>query len=390
MNSSFYTALTGVKSHQVAVDTTSNNIANINTIGYRGSVTEFATLYSKTLAVNYETQVSDQGLGSRVSATAIDMRSGAYQQTDNIFDVAIDGNGWFGVTASNTMDAQKVAYTRNGTFSRDENGHLVTQGGNYVLGSSYGNLVNVSGAWQVDPAVSDGGLNAVTAQGQLFIPSDLNYPPVATKTAALNANLPGTETSRTTVALTNTDLAALFDRNGAPINIKTGENLLIAAGGETLDAADGVITLSKTVPDNLSGPLSLTVNNTTVAADWPDNSDGETIAAAIALALNASGAVQASADGATLSLSSGDSLSLTPLDTTGFLPLPRAASSLTAAKRGRFRIWMICAQRWNQRFRPFTAKTYRLTTATTARWRSPQTTRSRCRSAKRTKATPRF
>lgn len=310
MNSSFYTAITGAKSQQVAVDTTGNNIANINTAGYRGSQTEFATLYSKTLAVNYETQVSNQGLGSRVSATAIDMRAGTYQSTGNTFDVAIDGNGWFGAIATNTMDAKQVGYTRDGSFSVDENSHLVNQSGHYILGSSHGNLINENGSWRVDPAVQAGGLTTPAAQGILTVPNELTYPAVATTQATLSANLPGKEGSKTQRADLNADLSALFDPYGRPLNIATGESVLLAAGEETVQNQGGLITLAKTLPDDQTGPLTLTINGTEVTAEWADGADRATVAQAVADAFNTQPGITATAENGSLVITSASTLSI--------------------------------------------------------------------------------
>lgn len=319
MNASFYTAITGAKSQQVAVDTTGNNIANINTTGYRGSQIEFATLYSKALAVNYQTQASDQGLGSRVSATAIDMRAGTYQATTNTFDVAISGNGWFGTVADNVMDAKEVGYTRDGAFSVDRDGRLVNQSGHYVLGSTYGNLVNLNGQWQIDPSVAAGGLKALPGQGILTVPHELTYPASATTAAQLSGNLPGNENSKTARARIDTDLAALFDRYDRPMNIQNGESILLAAGGEILNASQGQIVLSKTVPGGQNGPLSFLLNGTAVTATWADGADAATIAAAIADAANTVSGISATASGNVLTINAGQSLRIESSSDTGLM-----------------------------------------------------------------------
>lgn len=296
MNGSFYTAITGAKSHQIAVDGTAHNIANINTTGYKASITEFGTLFEKFLAVNAQTQTSNQGTGVRVNATAIDMKAGVYQQTDSIFDLALDGDGFFGVIGSNTLDAKQVAYTRNGTFGKDENAMLVNQNGNYVLGTSYGNLISVDGRWQVDPTTKAGGLSNIENQGKLFVPDDLFYPAVATKKATLSGNIVANENTKTVAANKETPLSALYDRNGVPMNITDGENLLIATGSENLEANASGITLTKTITDGFASPMSFVLNGATISVSFDDTATNEEKAEALADAINASGVATARTD----------------------------------------------------------------------------------------------
>ncbi|MDR0746480.1 MAG: flagellar hook-basal body complex protein [Helicobacteraceae bacterium] len=312
MNSGFWSAITGVKAQQSAIDTAANNIANINTTGYRGSTIEFATLFSSL--VGQSSVTSDNGYGARVGATAIDTRSGSYQQTDSVFDFAIADDGWFGVTASNIMDASTVAYTRNGAFSRDQNGMLVTQNGNYVLGTSYGNMAYENGAWRILPDVSTGGLSGIDAQTSIFIPENIYYPPIATKTASLTTNL--TNAVKDAPALLDSLLTSL--NAGA----KEGDKLLLASGEEAAALNDdGGITLQKTVHDTLMPPLNFSINGTAVNADWTAGASAEEIAAAISNAINQSGAAQAVSSGAVVEISSADRLQIGTDGQTFFLPL---------------------------------------------------------------------
>ncbi|MDR2639538.1 MAG: flagellar hook basal-body protein, partial [Helicobacteraceae bacterium] len=310
MNSGFWTALTGAKTHQSAIDTTANNIANINTTGYRASVTEFASLFSRSLALNSQTLSSDDGVGSRVSATAIDLRSGAYRQSDGVFDIAITDDGWFGVAGSNIYDAKEVAYTRDGAFSRDANGALVTQNGNYLLGSSWGALINDGGVWKIDPSVNTSAIGAVSAQSPIFAPSDIVYPAIATKTASMNANLPN-PAAKTQAANPNAPLASLYDRNGVYMGLGANENLLIAAGDNAgVYASLGAINKTIAVSDAIASPLSFELNGETINASWAAGANADAIAEAITGAINASGAASATRSGANILISSQGALSI--------------------------------------------------------------------------------
>ncbi|MDR3162451.1 MAG: flagellar hook-basal body complex protein [Helicobacteraceae bacterium] len=312
MNGGFWSAVTGVKTQQSAIDTTANNIANINTAGYKGSTIEFATLFSSLFAQSGVT--SDKGYGARVGATAIDTRSGSYQQTDSTFDFAIADDGWFGVTASNVIDASKIAYTRNGAFSRDQNGMLVTQNGNYVLGTSYGNMVYEDGAWRILPNVPTGGLSGVSAQTSIFIPENIYFPPIATTTASLKANL--TAAVKDSPALLSSLLTSLS------AGAKEGDKVLFVSGGEEAVLNDeGGITLRKTVNDALQPPLNFAVNGAAINADWAAGASSEEIAAAIRDAINQSGAAEAVSSGALLEIRSVNRLRIDADGQSLFLPL---------------------------------------------------------------------
>ncbi|GHV59146.1 hypothetical protein FACS1894103_1950 [Campylobacterota bacterium] len=317
MNDGFWTAISGAKTHQSAIDTAANNIANINTTGYRGSQFEFSSLFSRFYAVNAQTVSSDQGLGVRTGATTMDNRNGSYQQTDNLFDFAINDDGWFGVMANNTMDGQKVAYTRAGAFSRDQTGALVTQNGNYVLGTSFGNMAMIDGEWTILPDTQLNPITGVNEQTKLFIPQDLFYPPQATKTAALNANLLNDANAKTTAAPENTLLKNLWQTH-----IKSGETVLIAAGvSDRLTQNGDALSAAFTVPPNLDSPQQFVINGTAITAQWAAGATDDEKAAAVAEAINASGAATASANGAEITVSSNGKLTIDSVERDLFVPL---------------------------------------------------------------------
>ncbi len=137
MNSSFYNGISGVKTHQFGLDVWANNISNISTTGFRSSTPEFSSLFATTLAGSYTDPTSnDKGLGSQSQTTALSMQQGILENTDNPFDLAIDGEGWFGVQGQ----AGQIYYTRAGQFSIDSNGDLVDLNGNYLMVTSGENL----------------------------------------------------------------------------------------------------------------------------------------------------------------------------------------------------------------------------------------------------------
>ena len=137
MMQSLYTASTGMLGMQTQIDTTANNIANVNTIGFKKSRAEFADLmYSvmeyagtATSDVTKSPTGIEVGLGSRPTAVNKIFSEGSLKQTDNQLDVAITGRGFFKLELP---DGTEV-YSRNGAFKIDENGTIVNSDGYTII-----------------------------------------------------------------------------------------------------------------------------------------------------------------------------------------------------------------------------------------------------------------
>ncbi len=142
MMRSLFAAISGLRVHQTMLDVTANNIANVNTVGFKGSTVTFkdalsqlqsgASGPSSTLGGKNAQQI---GLGVQLGAISANMSSGAIQTTNNPFDLAIQGQGFFrtaGLVAGGGFGT--IDYTRAGNFTTDAAGNLVTQDGQFVLG----------------------------------------------------------------------------------------------------------------------------------------------------------------------------------------------------------------------------------------------------------------
>ena len=153
MMRSMYTAISGLKVHQTMLDVTSNDIANVNTLGFKAQRTTFKDALSQLqrggAAPNAQQGGSNAiqvGLGVQLGSIDNNMQSGALQTTGNALDVAIQGEGWFRVTSGSPPAPAagvysppvgagfKPEYTRAGNFTRNQDGYLVTQDGQYVVG----------------------------------------------------------------------------------------------------------------------------------------------------------------------------------------------------------------------------------------------------------------
>lgn len=134
-----YSAISGLKQHQVMLDVTANNLANVNTIGYKGSRATFKDQLQQNFAGGAAAGATSGGqnpqqVGLGVTLSSIDNIQGAgnLQPTGNPLDIALQGDGFFRVQGAAAGSA--VQYTRAGNFTTNDAGDMVTTEGYYVLG----------------------------------------------------------------------------------------------------------------------------------------------------------------------------------------------------------------------------------------------------------------
>ncbi len=127
-----WTASTGMQAQQLNMDVIANNLANVNSSGFKKSRPDFQDILYQTTkaagtgAAGGETPTGVQvGLGARVASVTKVFTTGDFQQTENELDVAIEGSGFFQVTLPDGTDA----YTRSGALKKDSTGQLVTSDG---------------------------------------------------------------------------------------------------------------------------------------------------------------------------------------------------------------------------------------------------------------------
>lgn len=133
MMKSLYSAATGMLASQTVVDTTANNLANVETSGFKRSEVQFQDLLYQTVraagtqgATGYEIPTGIQiGSGVRTSAITKIFTPGVFANTNNNYDLAIQGEGFFQVLLPNG----EFAYTRDGSFRTNSTGQLVTADG---------------------------------------------------------------------------------------------------------------------------------------------------------------------------------------------------------------------------------------------------------------------
>jgi flagellar hook protein FlgE len=141
MSTSFSNALSGLNANSIAIDVVSGNLANLNTSGYKGSSVSFQDLVNQSLSGGGQTSTSLVG-GSTIAQATRSFTQGSIQSTNQPFDAAIQGNGFF---VLRTPTAPQV-FTRDGSFKVDSSGHLLTQDGQYLQGWNAANgVLNTSG-----------------------------------------------------------------------------------------------------------------------------------------------------------------------------------------------------------------------------------------------------
>ena len=135
MMRALWTAASGMVAQQYNMDTISNNLANVDTQGFKGNEARFQDLvYQQIQAPGSPVGASivpvgqQVGLGVRVSDSEKVFTQGSLQQTSNPLDVAIEGDGFFQIT----MPDGTTSYTRDGSFKEDANGTIVTAAGYFV------------------------------------------------------------------------------------------------------------------------------------------------------------------------------------------------------------------------------------------------------------------
>ncbi len=157
---SIYTGLSGLIGFSKGLDTISDNVANMNTPGFKGSNVHFEDLFYKhhtSNSSNFSSSQSQIGSGVSVSSTTLNFNQGELRQTGSSADAAVNGNGYFILENDG-----ELFYTRAGMFDYDADGYLILKSnGNRVKGvDSANNLVDISiSSFRTNPPVATSKLN---------------------------------------------------------------------------------------------------------------------------------------------------------------------------------------------------------------------------------------
>jgi flagellar hook protein FlgE len=248
---SLYSGISGLRAHQTMLDVTGNNIANVNTQGFKASSVEFQdTLSQMTKGASAPTSGSggsnpaQVGLGVQVAGISTNFTQGSSEATGKATDMMISGDGFFVV-----QQGGETLYTRAGSLGQDAQGRLVTPDGAILQG------------WTADAngVVSTGG-----PVGNMTLSSQILAPAQATTTATVSGNLPsdaatGTALTRdiqvygasgntSTISLTFTSSGpgawSVTDGAGDTASLTFGADGKLTSAGNTLTSAGVAVDLS--------------------------------------------------------------------------------------------------------------------------------------------------
>jgi flagellar hook protein FlgE len=164
------TALSGLNAADTALQTISNNLANMNTDGFKSQTSSFSDLFYQTLGTSGGGDPIQSGLGVQVSGTAQDFSNGAIASTGVSSNMALDGAGFFVLQSSSGGQT----YTRNGDFTTNAAGQLTTQDGQLVLGYPAVNGVISANAALQPINVGSGTSAAATATANVSLTTNLD------------------------------------------------------------------------------------------------------------------------------------------------------------------------------------------------------------------------
>jgi flagellar hook protein FlgE len=250
---SFATALSGLNAAQSMLQTISNNLANMNTDGYKDQTLTFGDIYAQATQTNGSGDPLQTGNGVKVSGTDSNFTEGNLSATGVASNMALSGNGFF-ITQG---IAGLPSYTRSGDFTTNSSGFIVTPSGDLVMGYPATNgVVNTSAALQ-GINVSDG----------------LTSPPVASTTVGITANL---DSSTAVGASATASSVTVYDSLGTPHTLtvsytKTAANTWtysvsipstdITGGlGTSTQVGTGTLNFSNSgqlLPTSTIGPISI-------------------------------------------------------------------------------------------------------------------------------------
>lgn len=249
MNDTILNSYSGMKTHQFGLDSISNNIANVNTNGFKENIPEFKNLFSAQMdALNSNTITNnDRSYGATGASNAISTKNGNYHPSDGQFDVAYMGKGWFvvGEKQDGSFEIkedgyempQPIYFTRNGGFNRDSDGYLVTSSGQYVYGVNLEKIKD--GVFTSSPSEQDLSSLPSGQMQPLQIPQELKFHPVVTTKVdvAVNLNAKSNFKSAQELLVPNgvidesrvksQDVASFADDDGQPFDPRAFRDIII-------------------------------------------------------------------------------------------------------------------------------------------------------------------
>ena len=285
MLKSLFSGVAGLQSHQVAMDVESNNIANVNTIGFKYSRANFSDLLAQTKAIATAPQGQlggknpvQVGLGSTVNSMTRIFSQGSIQNSDKNTDVAIQGDGFFIISPDG---GNTYKYTRAGDFKFDAGGNFVDNNGFIAQG------------WLRDPIT--GKVDSTAPIKDINIPPGLTTPAQPTTEVVLKANLnsgplvksfshaykidnSGNVTDDNGNTVNSGDVGFMYNSGGEAFSLQDGQGVKISYDGGTSyktytykasnpNTANGEFQTLKQLRDNIKTDANAVSSTATVTVD---------------------------------------------------------------------------------------------------------------------------
>lgn len=245
---SFNIALSGVSAAQKDLDVTANNIANVNTVGFKESRAEFGDVYAASLLAGGATKVGD---GVLTQTVAQQFTQGSLQFTNTALDLAITGNGFFATVPE--LSSRDFSYTRSGQFKLDSDNYVVDSTGAHLMG------------FPVNPDGTSSSV-ALSTTEPVRIP-DSSGEPQATSEVDLRMNLPANDSALAVADFDPDDAATYNAATSVTVYDSLGDSHIMTYYFVKDDAVDNEWYVVTAVDDQL-------VDQT--AADGSDTTPGAT------------------------------------------------------------------------------------------------------------------
>ena len=250
LTSTMFTGLSGLNVNQTRLNVVGNNIANVNTVGFKASRALFKPQFyvtdssgSPPSAESGGSNPDQRGLGASVASIEKDYSNGSIEPTGRATDLAIDGDGFF------IVRGKEQAYTRDGSFSLNSRNQLVTTGGQFVQGYGVDEAENLIPGQLEDITIPVGGLTKAEATTAAFLSGNLNGGgDVSTGASVIQSGI------------------ELFD-GGGPATPATALTAVEDAAATPLFAVGDVLTLAGSRGGIEQDPLEFTVGATSTVAD---------------------------------------------------------------------------------------------------------------------------
>ncbi|KKO19138.1 MAG: hypothetical protein DCC43_01740 [Candidatus Brocadia sp.] len=158
LSGALYSGISGIRAHQSMLDIIGNNLANINTYGYKSSRLLFSDMLSQTIATGANGNPMQVGKGVKLANISSDFSTGSMDATGSVYDLGIEGEGFFVVS-----NGDKNFFTRVGAFELDGNNVLIDKSSSYKVTDTNGNEIIVP----INSTVSGQATSVVTVEGNL-------------------------------------------------------------------------------------------------------------------------------------------------------------------------------------------------------------------------------